>query len=82
MFDAIHEKGLRAKAQRIHAQLTNAEVRYEQVRGKRLLQIDRAIIAVPIGQRYRLVYREMGGKLELLKCCTHETYNNFIEKFH
>lgn len=81
MFDAIHEKGWRQKAERIHAILTSGEVRYEHVKGKRLLQIDRAIIAIPVGRRYRMVYREEGGKLTLLRCLTHEDYNTYINKF-
>ena len=78
VFDAINEKKLREKARLIHEALIEGTVRYEQVKGKRLHQIDRAVISVPVGWRYRLVYREVGGKLTLVECCTHERYNNLI----
>jgi hypothetical protein len=74
----IVEKGLCWKAQRIHESISSGEVRYEQVRGKRLTAINRAIVSVPVSQRYRLVYRDNGGKLDLIECCTHERYNKLI----
>lgn len=78
MFDAIQERGLRWKAQRIHDAISQGSVRYEQVNGKRLMAINRAIISIPVGQRYRLVYRDVCGKLDLIECCTHERYNKLI----
>lgn len=78
-FDDIHEAKLRARAERIDADLRAGIVRYEQIGGQRLKK-DRTLVSVPITQRYRLVYRVMDNKPALLRCLTHEAYNTFIRR--
>ena len=81
-FSTINEVNLRDKARELHEAITAGEIRYEHVKGRRLLNIDRKIISIPVGLRYRLVYREnAAGKLEFLRCLSHEAYNKWIGRF-
>jgi len=50
---------------------------YTRFHGKRL-GVDRRLISVPIGQRYRLLLRDDGGALRPLSCLTHEEYNTSL----
>ncbi|MDI3258368.1 MAG: hypothetical protein QJR02_01405 [Sinobacteraceae bacterium] len=51
---------------------------YLRFGGKRLTQVDRTLISVPLGNRNRALFREVQGRIRLIKAMTHEEYNSFI----
>jgi len=50
---------------------------YMRFHGKRL-GLDRRLISVPIGHRYRLLLRDEGEVLRPLSCMSHEEYNKSL----
>jgi hypothetical protein len=52
---------------------------YTDFLGKRL-QINRAVISIPVGQSYRLLYRDGGAGLEPLSLLSHERYNTDLRR--
>jgi hypothetical protein len=52
---------------------------YTDFLGKRL-QINRAVISIPVGQSYRLLYRDGAAGLEPLSLVSHERYNTDLRR--
>lgn len=53
---------------------------YYMLNGKRLSSRGvRHIIRVPVGRNYRLICRDMDGKLEFLELLSHETYSSRLQ---
>jgi len=65
------------KALKIIQQLSKGES-YFLFKGKRLNR-KRSVISIPIGRRFRLVCKDIHGKIIPISVMTHETYNNFIK---
>jgi hypothetical protein len=63
------------KARAILAQIA-AGIPYTRFRGKRF-DYDRTVISVPLGRRYRLLFRDELGALYPLCCLSHEVYNHW-----
>ena len=70
----VADRALVVKARQILAGIA-ADGDYTRFKGKRL-SLDRAVISVPLGQRYRLLFRDEGGSLRPFACMTHEAYND------
>jgi len=51
---------------------------YTEFRGKRLVEWDRNMIAVPVGWSHRLLCRDEGGRVVPVEVMSHEEYNGRI----
>ena len=67
-------RSLVCKARAILEQIA-AGTPYTHFRGKRF-RCDRTIISVPVGRRYRLLFRDEQRTLRPLCCLSHEAYNH------
>ncbi|MCA9637556.1 MAG: hypothetical protein KC420_16125 [Myxococcales bacterium] len=72
----LPDRALVRKARQILAAIAGGED-YTRFRGKRL-SLDRGVISVPLGQRYRLLFRDGEGGLRPIACMSHETYNGSL----
>lgn len=75
---AIRQYRLMEKARVIIAAMT-AGAAHTEFRGKRL-QVSRAVISIPVGQSYRLLYRDGAAGLKPLFLVSHERYNTDLRR--
>lgn len=81
MFDlrAIQQyRPLVEKAKQVIAAMADG-AGYTEFPGKRL-QANRDVISIPVGQSYRLLYRDGAAGLEPLSLVSHERYNTDVRR--
>ena len=68
------------RARQILEQLAQGD-EYYKFKGKRLLGIDRDLIRIPVGRRYRLLIQDIGNNtFQSLKVLSHEAYNSIAHR--
>ena len=78
----LHElpKPIVLRARKILEQLAQG-VEYYKFKGKRLLGVDRDLIRIPVGRRYRLLIQDIGNNtFQSLKVLSHEAYNSIAHR--
>jgi len=72
----LPDRALVVKAREILAAIAAGDD-YTRFHGKRL-SLDRQVVSVPVGHRYRLLFRDEGGGLRPFACMSHESYNGSL----